>query len=163
MRHLLLFAAFVGLGACAGWDEAKQMNDLSEDERKAICSYQYSALGGAPANAICTAVEDDQQAPVLVSQGEAEVAEAECLADDSGVRWVDCPTADYVACLNAVDAAADLCATQTEAACTAWADCVANARSGGSGSGGGGGSACEVDRDCERGFDCIEATCQAAG
>ncbi|MBM65521.1 MAG: hypothetical protein CMH55_04725 [Myxococcales bacterium] len=151
----MVCALVVGLTACAGWDESKQMKDLSDDEKQAICSFQYAALGGAPTNAICTAVEDGQQAPVLISQGEAADAEAECLADDSGTRWVDCRTADYVACLNAVDEAGDLCATQTAAACTAWADCVANARSGGRSGG------CEVDRDCDRGQICSDARCVA--
>jgi hypothetical protein len=146
--------------ACAGWDDSKQMKDLSDDEKQALCSYQYAALGGAPNNAVCTAVEDDQQAPVFVSQGEREVAEAECLADEAGTRWVDCTTADFVACLNAVDATGDLCATQTDQACTDWADCVANVRSGGRGGGGGN---CEVDRDCDRGFVCTDGSCVTDG
>ena len=158
MRKLLLFALVGGSAACAGWDESKQMKDLSDDEKQALCSYQYAALGGAPTNAICTAVEDDQQAPVLVSQGERDEAEAECLADEGGNRWVDCSTAKFVACLQAVDASGDLCATQTETACTEWADCVAKARSGGGSSGGAG---CEVDRDCDRGFVCTDGSCAA--
>lgn len=155
IRNSILFVTVLGLVACAGWDDTKQMKDLTEDERSAICAFQYAAMGGQANNAVCTTVEEGQAAPVLISQGESDAAQDACVADSGGVRWVDCPTADYVACLRSVDEEGDLCVTQTAATCKAWADCVAH--------GGGGGSRseveCETDRGCPETEVCNDGTC----
>ena len=125
LSRLLLGVALIAVSACAGWDESKQLKDTSADERDALCNYVYDSWGGAPVTSFCTPEDDGRLVPILVGQGERADAVANCVADSSQTRWVDCPTADYVACVKEVEDASDVCVSQTGASCLRLADCVA--------------------------------------
>ena len=122
-RWILGFA-LVAVSACAGWDETKQLNQHSAEEKDALCNYVYDSWGGAPVTSFCTPEDDGRLVPILVGQGERSEAVSNCTADSSGTRWVDCPTADYVACAQEVEAASDICVSQTGPSCLRLADCV---------------------------------------
>ena len=66
-----------------------------------------------------------QLVAVYVAQGERQQQVDYCVADADGQRWVDCKVSDYVACLQAVDAAGDVCASQTASECETLATCIA--------------------------------------
>ncbi len=116
--------ALVAVSACAGWDETIQLDKQTADGKDALCNYVYDSWGGAPVTSFCTPEDDGRLVPILVGQGERAEAVATCVADSSGTRWVDCPTADYVACAQEVEAAADVCVSQTGSSCLRLADCV---------------------------------------
>ena len=123
-QGLLGFALF-GLFACAGWDNTAQLKDLEPDERRALCDYAYDAWGGKPVTSLCTPTDEGQLVAVYVAQGERQQQVDYCVADAEGQRWVDCKVSDYVACLQAVDAAGDVCASQTAPECETLATCIA--------------------------------------
>ena len=116
--------ALVAVSACAGWDETIQLDKQTAEGKDALCNYVYDSWGGVPVTSFCTPEDDGRLVPILVGQGERAEAVANCVADSSGTRWVDCPTADFVACAQEVEAASDVCVSQTGASCLRLADCV---------------------------------------
>lgn len=125
LGRLVLGFALIAVSACAGWDETKNLSALTADEKDALCNYVYDSWGGAPVTAFCTPEDDGRLVPILVGQGERTEAVANCVADASGTRWVDCPTADYAACAREVEDASDVCVSQTGDSCKRLAACVA--------------------------------------
>ena len=121
----ILGLALLAVSACAGWDDTKQLDKLEAAEKEALCNHVYDAWGGAPVTSFCTPEDDGRLVPILVGQGEREEAVAHCVADSSNTRWVDCPTADFVACANDVEEASDVCVSQTSSDCQKLAACVA--------------------------------------
>ena len=126
LNRWVLGLALVAVSACAGWDESKQLSALTADEKDALCNYVYDSWGGAPVTSFCTPEDDGRLVPILVGQGERSEAVANCVADNSGTRWVDCPTADFVACAKEVEDASDVCVSQTGSSCLRLSDCVAS-------------------------------------
>ena len=126
LNRWVLGFALVAVSACAGWDESKQLSALTADEKDALCNYAYDSWGGAPVTSFCTPEDDGRLVPILVGQGERSEAVANCMADNSGTRWVDCPTADFVACAKEVEDASDVCVSQTGSSCLRLSDCVAS-------------------------------------
>ena len=126
LNRWVLGFALVVVSACAGWDESKQLSALTADEKDALCNYVYDSWGGAPVTSFCTPEDDGRLVPILVGQGERSEAVANCVADNSGTRWVDCPTADFVACAKEVEDASDVCVSQTGSSCLRLSDCVAS-------------------------------------
>jgi len=126
LNRWVLGFALVAVSACAGWDESKQLSALNADEEDALCNYVYDSWGGAPVTSFCTPEDDGRLVPILVGQGERSEAVANCVADNSGTRWVDCPTADFVACAKEVEDASDVCVSQTGSSCLRLSDCVAS-------------------------------------
>ena len=126
LNRWVLGFALAAVSACAGWDESKQLSALTADEKDALCNYVYDSWGGAPVTSFCTPEDDGRLVPILVGQGERSEAVANCVADNSGTRWVDCPTADFVACAKEVEDASDVCVSQTGSSCLRLSDCVAS-------------------------------------
>ena len=126
LNRWVLGFALVAVSACAGWDESKQLSALTADEKDALCNYVYDSWGGAPVTSFCTPEDDGRLVPILVGQGERSEAVANCVADNSGTRWVDCPTADFAACAKEVEDASDVCVSQTGSSCLRLSDCVAS-------------------------------------
>jgi len=125
LGRLVLGFALIAVSACAGWDDTKNLSALSGDEKDALCNYVYDSWGGAPVTSFCTPEDDGRLVPILVGQGERTDAVANCIADASGTRWVDCPTADYSACAREVEDSSDICVSQTGDSCKRLAACVA--------------------------------------
>ena len=125
LGRLVLGFALIAVSACAGWDETKKLNALSPDEKEAVCNHVYDSWGGVPVTSFCTPEDDGRLVPILVGQGERDEAVANCIADGTGTRWVDCPTADFAACADEVEAAGDVCVSQTGDSCKRLAACVA--------------------------------------
>jgi hypothetical protein len=124
LKQLLMGLALVAVSACAGWDETKQLDKLEDSEKEALCNHVYDAWGGGAVTSFCSPEDDGRLVPIMVAQGEREDAIDNCLEDSSGTRWVDCPVQDFVACADAVEAASDVCVSQTDLACRTFATCV---------------------------------------
>jgi hypothetical protein len=124
----LVFAALLGMSACAPWDDSKNLDALDDSEKSALCSYQYDALGGQEFNKFCVASEDGANVPVYVGQGPRDTQVDACIADADKRRWLACPVQQFVECADAVDAAGDPCASQTAAECQALALCFSEAK-----------------------------------
>jgi hypothetical protein len=124
-RNWVFALALIAVSSCAGWDDSKQLKDLDDAEKEALCNYVYDAWGGAPVTSFCTPEDDGRLVPIMVGQGERDEAVAHCLADTTQTRWVDCPTKDYVACVVEVEAESDVCVSQTATPCQTLSSCVA--------------------------------------
>jgi hypothetical protein len=146
LRNLVWGLALVAISACAGWDNSKQLKDLEPSEKTALCDYAYDAWGGESVSAFCTPSDSGQLVPLYIGQGERQEAVDACVADRNQTRWVDCPVADFVTCLQETDAKGDLCASQTEPTCLRLAGCVADL-------------GCTEDRDCARNEVCTNSRC----